>query len=211
MNKFITLTWEFIKDKNYTMNEKLIYSEILNLSMLNKGCVAHNEHFANLMGIKKEAVSRLIHTLEEKGVISIQIINGSRNFSRIITINKMLFDHKQNVIEPLTKCLETKENKTININNNNDDDKKQKKSSTKKEKLENLKKYLFDNCRYKSKITITKKFEELFFKLDDRLLFANKYIEHQKEKLEFSKTLTNFILDYEAIDTYLELTKVPVK
>lgn len=114
-DKFITLSWEFIKDDRTTMQEKLILCEIQNLTMLEYGCIANNEHFASLMGIQKEAVSRLINSLVKKGFILSEIKNGSRNFSRRLTINKMLFHPKQNVISPLTKCLETKGNILINI------------------------------------------------------------------------------------------------
>lgn len=113
-DKFITLSWDFIKDDRTTMQEKLILCEIQNLTMLEYGCIANNEHFANLMGIQKEAVSRLINSLVKKGFLSSKIKNGSRNFSRCLTINNLLFDPKQNVISPLTKCLETKGNISIN-------------------------------------------------------------------------------------------------
>ena len=113
-DKFITLSWEFIKDDRTTMQEKLILCEIQNLTMLEYGCVANNEHFASLMGIQKEAVSRLINSLVKKGFISSKIKNGTRNFSRCLTLNNLLFDPKQNVISPLTKCLETKGNISIN-------------------------------------------------------------------------------------------------
>ncbi|MDD3443174.1 MAG: helix-turn-helix domain-containing protein [Sulfurimonas denitrificans] len=117
MNKGIFIEWEFWRQKDTSLSEKAILIEINNLSMLEHGCVASNAHFSELMGIKKEAVSRLISSLEQKGYISTKIKNGSRNFSRIITINKMLFDPKQNVIAPLTNCLETKDNKTNNKTN----------------------------------------------------------------------------------------------
>ena len=52
--------------------------------------------------------------MEKKGYISSKIKDGSRNHDRTITINKMLFKYEQNVISPLTNCLETKENKTVN-------------------------------------------------------------------------------------------------
>jgi len=113
-DKGIFIKWDFWRDKDTTLSEKGILIEINNLSMLDKGCIAHNEHFAELMGIKKEAASRLISSLEKKGYITTKIKKGSRNFNRTITINKMLSNHKQNVITPLTNCLETKENKTIN-------------------------------------------------------------------------------------------------
>jgi len=114
MEKGIFITWSFWRDKRTTLSEKAILIEINNLSMLELGCVASNTHFAELMGIKKEAVSRLISSLEKKGFIDTKIENGSRNFGRSITLNKLLFDPKQIVISPLTNCLETKGNKTSN-------------------------------------------------------------------------------------------------
>ena len=113
-DKYVSLEWSFVRDKSTTMHEKLIYSEIRQLSMLDKGCVANNEHFAALMGIKKTAVSRCLKNLENKGYIRTKITKGSRNHDRTITINKMLTPPKQNVIYPLTKCYESKENNTIN-------------------------------------------------------------------------------------------------
>ena len=114
MSKGFWLPIELLKDKSTTMQEKLILVEINQLSMLDKGCIASNNHFAELFGIKKESVSRSISSLENKGYITTKIKDGSRNHERTITINKMLFEYKQNVISPLTNCLETKENKTIN-------------------------------------------------------------------------------------------------
>jgi Mn-dependent DtxR family transcriptional regulator len=112
--RFVTLTWDFIRDKSTTMQEKLILAEIEALSSLKRGCIASNDHFANLLGVKKESVSRTINALKEKGYIDVEIMKGSRNHERKISINKMLFGGKQNVIEGLTNCLESKDNKTIN-------------------------------------------------------------------------------------------------
>lgn len=118
--KYVTLTWGFIRDKSTTMQEKLLLMEILNLSMLEHGCIASNSHFAKLMGIKREAVSRLLSNLVKKGYIETKIRKGSRNFDRTITINKMLFDNNKMLFAPLTKCYETKDNiSDINIRNNN--------------------------------------------------------------------------------------------
>ncbi len=108
--KYITLTWSFIRDKSTTMQEKLLLMEILNLSMLEHGCIASNTHFAKLMGIKRESVSRLLSSLVKKGYIETKIRKGSRNFDRIITINKMLFTINKMLSTPLTKCYETKDN-----------------------------------------------------------------------------------------------------
>ena len=49
------------------MQEKLILIEINQLSMLDKGCVASNNHFAEIFKIKKESVSRSLSSLEQKG------------------------------------------------------------------------------------------------------------------------------------------------
>ena len=121
MTKGFWVSLELLHDKNTTMQEKLLLVEISQLSMLDKGCIASNNHFAELLQVKKESISRSISSLENKGYITTKIKDGSRNHERVITINKMLFsinnllfDPKQNVISPLTKCLETKDNISIN-------------------------------------------------------------------------------------------------
>ncbi len=114
MTKGFWLPIELLHDKNTTMQEKLLLIEINQLSMLDKGCIASNNHFAETFKVKKESISRSLSSLEKKWYISSKIKDGSRNHSRTITINKMLFEYEQNVISPLTNCLETKENKTVN-------------------------------------------------------------------------------------------------
>lgn len=114
MTKGFWLPIELLHNKNITMQEKLILIEISQLTMLDKGCIASNNHFAETFKVKKESISRSLSSLEQKGYITTKIKDGSRNHERTITINKMLFKYEQNVTEPLTKCLETKENKTDN-------------------------------------------------------------------------------------------------
>jgi DNA-binding Lrp family transcriptional regulator len=128
----IFIKWTVFRNKETTLSEKVLFLEINNLSMLDKGCIASNSHFADTLGVKKEAISRLISSLEKKGYITTEIVDGSRNHSRIITINKMLstdnkmlFRGKQNVNTPLTNCLESKENKTINKTINKTSNKKE--------------------------------------------------------------------------------------
>ncbi len=116
MTKGFWIPIELLHDKSTTMQEKLLLIEINQLTMLDKGCIASNNHFAETFKVKKESISRSLSSLEKKGFICSVIKEGSRNYSRTITINKMLFNHEQNVIDPLTKCLETKENKTTNTN-----------------------------------------------------------------------------------------------
>ena len=133
-DKFVTLTYSLIRDKNTTMQEKILLMEIQNLHMQKHGCIAGNEHFAELLGVKKESVSRSINALAKKGYITTEIIQGSRNFDRKITINKelrplnkMLSEGKQNVIDPLTNCSETKDRRR--------DEEKSIRKNTKKENV----------------------------------------------------------------------------
>jgi len=107
--RFITVSIEIMHDKNLTANQKFILAEIEQLSELEKGCTAGNEHFSKLIGIAKESVSRSINDLEKKGYISIEVVNGTRNHVRIISLNKT-----SNPV--LTKHQETKENKTNTAN-----------------------------------------------------------------------------------------------
>ena len=46
MTKGFWLPIELLHDKNTTMQEKLLLIEINQLSMLDKGCIASNNHFA---------------------------------------------------------------------------------------------------------------------------------------------------------------------
>ena len=184
MSKGFWLPIELLKDKSTTMQEKLILVEINQLSMLDKGCIASNNHFAELFGIKKESVSRSISSLENKGYITTKIKDGSRNHERTITINKMLFEYKQNVISPLTNCLETKENKTINKTNN---------------KYDIFLDYLKSKCNYKSKVTKTKEGKVLFNQIENKRQLIIDYIRHQEEKKEYAVVITKFMEDYNTV------------
>ncbi len=183
-DKFVTLTWEFIRDKSTTMQEKLILAEINNLSMLKLGCIAQNEHFSELLGVKKESVSRSINSLENKGYISTKIKKGSRNFSRTITINNLLFDPKQNVIAPLTNCLETKGNITTNKTIS---------------EYESFISQLKDASKYKTKVTKTKDGEKLFKQIEDKKKLFTDYLKHQSDKKEYAVRLTAFMEDYKTV------------
>lgn len=87
--------------------------------MLDKGCIASNNHFAEIFKIKKESVSRSLSSLEQKGYITTKIKAGSRNHDRTITINKLLLQDE--IV--ITNCLESKENKTTSLSNQLDYDK----------------------------------------------------------------------------------------
>ena len=118
MTKGFWLSIELLHDKNTTMQEKLLLIEINQLSMLDKGCIASNNHFAETFKVKKESISRSLSSLEQKGYISTEIKAGSRNHDRTITINKMLLQDEK----AITNCLESKENKTSSSSNQLDYD-----------------------------------------------------------------------------------------
>ena len=55
MTKGFWLSIDLLHDKNTTMQEKLLLIEINQLSMLDKGCIASNNHFAETFKVKKES------------------------------------------------------------------------------------------------------------------------------------------------------------
>ena len=118
MTKGFWLSIELLHDKKTTMQEKLLLIEINQLSMLDKGCIASNNHFAETFKVKKESISRSLSSLEQKGYITTEIKAGSRNHDRTITINKLLLQDDK----AITNCLESKENKTSPSSNQLDYD-----------------------------------------------------------------------------------------
>jgi len=114
--EFITISIEIMHDKKLSPNQKFIFAEIKQLCSLNKGCFASNSHFSNLIGISKQGVSNAINKLILDGYIASEIIKGSRNRERIITIRGIHSDvggiHSD--VGGIHSDVETKENKTIN-------------------------------------------------------------------------------------------------
>jgi hypothetical protein len=116
--RFITVSIEIMHDSNLNQSQKFILAEIEQLSQLDKGCIATNNHFSELIGITKENVSKNINDLEKKGYIAIELAKGTRNHTRIITLTKIVTPPYQNSNPPLSKQQETKENRTSNKTNN---------------------------------------------------------------------------------------------
>jgi DNA-binding MarR family transcriptional regulator len=108
--KFITVSIEIMHDTNLNQSQKFILAEIHQLSQLDKGCIATNQHFSELIGITKENVSRNINELQQKGYINVEIVSGTRNHTRIITLTKIVRPPYQNSNPPLLKQQESKEN-----------------------------------------------------------------------------------------------------
>ena len=113
-DKFIVLTHAMIRDESMTMQEKIIYMEILNLSSLEKGCIASNSHFEKCFGISKKSVSNTIANLVKKELIESRLYD--RNHTRILSIKDGQVSIKDGQVS--IKDGETKENKTINKTKN---------------------------------------------------------------------------------------------
>ncbi len=182
--RFITVSIEIMHDNNLNQSQKFILAEIEQLSQLDKGCIASNKHFSDLIGITKENVSRNINELEKKGYISIEIVKGSRNHNRIITLTTLVRPPYQSSKTPLLKQQETKENKTINKTKNT---------------YEAFLEYLESKVSYKTKVTKTKEGEELFKKIEDKKQLAIDYLKHQQDKEGYAVRITAFMKDYETV------------
>jgi len=81
---FITVSVDIMRDKNLSFSQKFILAEIHQLVSLDRGCIASNRHFAELIGLSKQAVSNAINDLEKKGYIVIDNRRTKRNVGRRI-------------------------------------------------------------------------------------------------------------------------------
>ncbi len=169
---------EVLHDENITHSERYLLMDIISLDKLEKGCFASNEYFAELLKMTKTNVSRSLHSLQEKGYISINIKAGSRNHDRVI---KMIFKGYQNDILGLSKRLETIDTKSIT------------KSIT---KYEFFLKELKATVNMPSKVTKTKNGEVLFKQIKDTTQLIDDYIHHQEDKKEFAQRITAYMEDY---------------
>ena len=85
--KFITVSIEIMHDKKLSQSKKFILAEIQQLVSLEKGCIATNSHFAKLIGITSQGVSKALNELAKDGYININNAQTKRNFGREISIN----------------------------------------------------------------------------------------------------------------------------
>lgn len=113
--KFIVVPIELLHDENLSANQKFVLSEIMQLATLDKGCIATNKHFSELIKISVSGISRILSDLEEKGYIKIDNSNTIRNFGRIITIDSAQYN-------TIDSAQESKENKTSSSSNQLDYD-----------------------------------------------------------------------------------------
>lgn len=181
--KFITVSIDIMHDKNLSPNQKFILAEIEQLSSLEKGCIASNRHFSELIGISVAGVSNAINDLVKKGYIHVDNSQTKRNHGRIITIHSDVDPLHSDVIG-IHSDVETKENKTINKTKNTYDE---------------FISYLKSKSKYKTKVSKTKEGEKLFKQIEDKKKLIIDYLKHQEEKKDYAVRITAFMEDYETV------------
>lgn len=67
---------EWINTLGLKGNMKLLYAEIVSLSK--NGCFASNQHFAEVLGLKQDTVSRMISTLKKNGFVMQSSFDGRK-------------------------------------------------------------------------------------------------------------------------------------
>lgn len=114
-NYYAVIPAEIRYDKDLKDKAKLLYGEIASLTQKNGECWATNNYFAELYGVSKMTISRLIQDLVDKGYISVEIRykEGTKEIEgRYIKIG--IYPYQQNCIYPIYKNVE---DNNININN----------------------------------------------------------------------------------------------
>ncbi len=109
MSKGIWIDQELI-DLDITWLKKALLSEVSQLEILDKGCIASNKHFSEKFNITTQGVSKALNELFKDGYIVIDNAQTKRNFGRTITINhrKSAINHRKSAIN---HSLESKEKK----------------------------------------------------------------------------------------------------
>lgn len=113
-------------DKDLPPMAKLLYGEITCLTQKNGFCWATNAYFAELYGMSKDRISRLIGILEKKGYISVHVERNEKNevVKRYIKLSvaEIPIPSGENNENPTVKNNDTstvKNNEENNINLNN--------------------------------------------------------------------------------------------
>ena len=109
-----------LMDLDISWTKRILISEISQLEMLDKGCVASNNHFSTKLRLSNQAVSKALNELEKDGLILIDNAQSRRNFGRKITINfgKSAINFGKSAIH---ESGESKESKSFNKQFNSDE------------------------------------------------------------------------------------------
>jgi DNA-binding MarR family transcriptional regulator len=109
--KGIWITIEIIKNHELDWTNKVLLSEIISLSKLEKGCIASNQTLSNFLEIKRQTIHRRIKFLVEKGYITtLNKYSGEKCVGRIITpTGKLLADTMEAQADTMTALADTME------------------------------------------------------------------------------------------------------
>ena len=171
-------------DKRLKANEKLMFGEITCLAQSTGKCFASNSYFAELFGVSTTSISVWISNLAKYGYISrhIKYKKGTKEIlNRYISL--LTGGIKENLNRGIKENL--KDNNTRNNNTRNNNYKK-------------FIEFLKEKATIPSKVTSTRKGEELYKGIDDKKKLIVDYLEHQEEKGEFAKRITAYMEDYKA-------------
>jgi len=117
---YTILPAEIRYDNKLTPLAKLLFSEILTLSIKDGYCYATNSYFAKLYNTKKETISRTISALVDKGYIQLDIkYKDKKIISRYLTVSDTLLTKKSIPIDKKINTPIDKKVKGNNTSNNN--------------------------------------------------------------------------------------------
>ena len=110
-------------DKELKDKAKLLYGEITALCNEKGYCWATNNYFADLYGVSKETISRLVSNLADKGYVKVEIIyNGKQIIERRIYISPEVIAQKSIPIDEIVNTPNDKKRNTPideNVKENN--------------------------------------------------------------------------------------------
>ncbi len=96
--KGIWIPIDLINDKKLDWANKALLSEIYSLANLENGCIASNQHFAQLLGVNKSAASKRVTKLEKLGYIT--CANQYKNRLCIGRVITKVTSHRNNTVVP---------------------------------------------------------------------------------------------------------------
>jgi DNA-binding MarR family transcriptional regulator len=106
-------------DKDLKDKAKLLYGEITALCNSKGYCWATNNYFAELYGVTKETISRLISNLAEKDYVRIEIIYENKQIieRRIYIVQAELVQKKEIINTPIDEKINTPIDENVNTPN----------------------------------------------------------------------------------------------
>lgn len=103
-----------VRYSSITANAKLLYAEITALSNKTGTCWASNKYFADLYGVRTEAISRWVNELVAEGFLTTKI-NKSEGNRRLLRITDVPIAKNRNTYSEKSQVNNTKSNKTTYV------------------------------------------------------------------------------------------------